>query len=146
LLEQIESELDLLEQRRERVAALLEEGLPDALEHQDELLGIPIPVQLYLDQHLSAANRAAWKREKQVYAHLSNLPGGDSDRAAIRSLILGMIAGADLYERGMLVAALFAAEQQGIAAAPVTPMRWIHGTPDQETSGTDVYWTPPRFR
>src|SRR5688572_17762970 len=52
LLEQIESEIDLLEHRRERVATLLEEGLPDALEHQDDLIGIPLPVQMYLDQHL----------------------------------------------------------------------------------------------
>jgi DNA-binding transcriptional MerR regulator len=145
LLEQIEAEIDMLQDRRQRIAGILDEGVPDAFA-QIEAIGIPLQAQRYLDQHLSVAQHSAWQREKQVYAYLNSLPGGDADgrRSAFGALIMGLITGADLYERGMLVAALFAADQPAQPVIAVSPLRWVHETPQFPSEGEDDF-RPPRF-
>src|SRR5262245_53917825 len=46
LLEQIEAEIDLLQDRRERIAGILDEGVPDAFA-QIDAIGIPLQAQHY---------------------------------------------------------------------------------------------------
>jgi DNA-binding transcriptional MerR regulator len=145
LLQQIEADIDVLTERRERIAGLLDEGMPDALTCDIDAIGIPIPAQMYLEQHLSPASREEWLREKRVYAYLGPLP--ETQRSMARELILGLISEADLYERSLLISSLFGiTQEQPELTTAVTPLRWIREVPDPAKKDDDMHFGPPRFK
>jgi|GEM_PF-2464806 len=133
LLHQIDTQIDLLEERRERIAELLDEGVPDALDRNLDRIAIPARVEMYLNQHLNPSQRQVWNQEKKVYAYLGSLNPQDEQRRAIQALVIGLIEGADLYQRSRLIAALFQSQQS--AAKPRTfpaEIIWSHGQDDQD--------------
>jgi DNA-binding transcriptional MerR regulator len=75
LLDEIDVEIALLDARRERIEALLAEGVPDALGHPLEPESVPQAVYDYLDRHLPEFTAEMWQREQQVYALLLGAVG-----------------------------------------------------------------------
>jgi DNA-binding transcriptional MerR regulator len=76
LLDEIDVEIALLDARRERIEALLAEGVPDALGHPLEPESVPQAVYDYLNRHLPEITAELWQREQQVYAQLAGAVGG----------------------------------------------------------------------
>lgn len=77
LREEATREIDLLQERLDRIGQLLEEGLPP---NEESLPAPPDKVNEYLEQHLPEGARENWQRGARIYASLQATmgPGIDS--------------------------------------------------------------------
>jgi DNA-binding transcriptional MerR regulator len=71
LLDEIEVEITLLDERRERIEALLAGGVADAVGQPLEVEAVSQAVYEYLDRHLPEITAEMWQRERQAYAQLA---------------------------------------------------------------------------
>jgi DNA-binding transcriptional MerR regulator len=70
--EEAAAEIDVLQERIERIERLLSEGLPP---DRESLPAAPDKVGEYLEQHLPQASLAAWQHETCIYASLRRFLG-----------------------------------------------------------------------
>lgn len=96
LREEAASEIDLLQERLERIEQLLGEGLPP---NDKSLPAPPDKVNEYLEQNLAEGARARWQRDTKVYASLQAALGS----AKRSNDILGLDGGYWLPGQALLI-------------------------------------------
>jgi len=100
LLDDVSGQIDRLEERRRRLAALLATDTLDAVDRVDNSDGLPPTlrqVQQRLGEHLTGVSADAWEQDKQLYAVLDGFEWPAEQQARIATVTDYMAAHPEHY-------------------------------------------------